>query len=313
MFKSFDIYKIKIYSPLKALELAREKHIPLYDFTKTDEYEYEFKVAPQFKKDVIGVFSEAVLIERKGPYAFAYNLVRLKTTLISIIIAVLMFVFASTRVYNIKIEGGVPTIDTMIVERLKEENITKYGPLPKTDNLTKLTSTLESELSSYIEFLEIKKVGLTVQVKYEKRREPVILPEYTRTLVAKRDGVIANVLVERGLKMVQENDFVKKGAVLISDKLTTTSGTEYELFTRGIVMAYTYRNIEITTSKELDPDTAKIDMLQEGDYRALIDADKGKIIKRNILDFMTSEDSYILKLHYQILENIAIEDKTYYE
>lgn len=308
MFKSYDEYVIKIYSPQKALQLLKEKKIVVRNFKKISDYTYKFKVEPKYKKQVLKCFSEAILIKRYGPKSIVHNLISKKTTVISLIITLILFIFASTRIYRVDISGGNEEIDNQIRQKLTESNIEKYQSLPSNIKLKNLQTKLEKELISNIEFLEIRRTGLVIEVKYEKRREPIVLHELKRNLIASKDGVIKKIMVEHGQKMIQVNDYVKKGDLLISAYINVNDTKQIELFTKAKVYAYTWKIIEYKCDTGIREESEILSyFLSECDRKALEDTNEGTIDERNILSFKYGINSSYIKLHYQLIENIAIE------
>lgn len=308
MFKSYDVYVIRIYSPQKALNLLKEKKIVVRDFKKTSEYTYEFKVEPKYKKEIIKCFSEAVLIKRYGPRSVVYNLIKKKTTIISLVIALILFFVASTRIYRIDITGGNEKIDSQIRQKLTENNINRYKLLPSNSALKTLQNKLEKELISDIEFLEIRKTGLVIEVKYEKRREPIVLPQLKKNLIASKDGVVKQIMVEHGQKLIQVNDFVRKGDLLISAYVNVNDSKLIELFTKGKVYAYTWKIIELKCDTGVREESEMLSyFFDECDRLALEDTIEGSIDERNLLTFKYGINSSYIKIHYQLIENIAVE------
>lgn len=307
MFESYDLYRIRIYSPLKALTLLKERHIPIRDFQKTADFTYEFKVAPRFKKQIVEIFSEAVLIERHGPSALSYNLLRKKTTLISLVFALVFFIFASTRIYTVNYSGGSAEIEAGLAARLEEFNIRRFSPLPSLEKIATVQKTMEKEFAADVEFLEVKKIGLTIDVKYEKRREPIVLPELSHTLVAAKDGVVQSLLVEHGQKSVAVNDYVKKGQVLVSATITLGDNKTAEIFAKGKVMAFTWNVVEVEL-ENYGRDEAEMmaALLQEADRSSLKTAVEGSIDTRNMLEFDYGPSRSRARIHYQLIENIAV-------
>lgn len=308
MFKSYDLYRIKIYSPAKALLILREKHIPVRGFRSVESYTYEFSVSPKYRREIEKTFSEAVLIERYGPLALGYNLIRKKTTVIAALFALIFFCVASTRIYGVTFTGGSLELDRRLEERLADYRIARYQALPNHAKLAEVQKTLEQEFVQSLEFLEVKRTGLIVEVRYEKRREAIVLPVLERTLVARRDGVIAKILVAHGEKRVQVNDYVQPGTVLIAAEIAVGDLETLEIFAKGTVMAYTWRRVTVeleTTGREEGEMLAAL--LNTADREALADAVEGSIDERNILSFDYGEVTSKLSCHYTLLENIAVE------
>jgi len=120
--------------------------------------------------------------------------------------------------------------------------------------------------------------------------------------------VIKKIMVEHGQKMIQVNDYVKKGDLLISAYINVNDTKQIELFTKAKVYAYTWKIIEYKCDTGIREESEILSyFLSECDRKALEDTNEGTIDERNILSFKYGINSSYIKLHYQLIENIAIE------
>ena len=127
-----------------------------------------------------------------------------------------------------------------------------------------------------------------------------------------KDGMIVRFEVTSGVKMVKEFDYVKKGDLLVSDTLITSSEESKYIGAYGSVYAYTWYNVESSYAVK---NNKKIDELEI--YNLLLEDNRAKIdkeltgndeflVKEQILSFKNDNNKYRLKIHYTLLEDITL-------
>jgi similar to stage IV sporulation protein len=132
---------------------------------------------------------------------------------------VAFFVFLlvlSNMVWKIEIDGAKPETEYLMMKELKELGV-KPGKLQfQLKDVESLQRHLTNNVNS-ITWVGVELRGTTyhfqVVEKNEPKKEEVLQP---RNLVAKKEAVITRTFVEEGKPMVQENDHVEKGQLLVS-------------------------------------------------------------------------------------------------
>lgn len=103
--------------------------------------------------------------------------------------------------------------------------------------------------------------------------------------------------------MVKVNDYVKKGDLLVSNTVTSTSGVDKIIETQGIIKAYTYIDYEASIDKNKFDDGEAFSYLLYSIRCKLGIIDK--IDRENVLDYGIIGNKRVLKMQYVLIEDIA--------
>lgn len=309
MKKSYDLYQIKAFNELYLIDKIKNSNIKIANFHKIDEYTYSFESNFYNRKKIKKYFSSAKLIYSKGIFSFLKFLIIEKITLISIIIASFFFIFLSTRVWDVKINGTYQEINASIIRQLEDFKIKKGAMKPNFKKLKEIENELYTNNEKQIEWIELTIKGSRLYVNYVKRR---IAPEIKDTkgkLYASKDGIIAKINISKGNVLVKENQFVRKGDLLVDDRLLSSNNEDVYLGTSGEIYAYTWYIVETQYKTEVsDP----VDMFEEAKNECLNKiypeiSTNEEIIKENILHYYVKDNIISIKIHFTLLEMIGEE------
>lgn len=133
----------------------------------------------------------------------------------ALIFLVVIFLL-SNMVWNIEISGATPKTEYKIEKALQNMGV-KKGKLTLFLPSNQQIQEALSEQVGEVTWVGVQLKGTTyrfdVVEKEIPEKEEALSP---RNLVAQKTGVITKIFVEQGQPMVRENDFVRKGEVLIS-------------------------------------------------------------------------------------------------
>ena len=107
----------------------------------------------------------------------------------------------------------------------------------------------------------------------------------------------------RNLVIAQVNDYVKKGDLLVSNTVTSTSGVNKIIETQGVIKAYTYIDYEASIDKNKFDDGEAFSYLLYSIRCKLGIIDK--IDRENVLDYGIIGNKRVLKMQYVLIEDIA--------
>ncbi|MFN7251265.1 MAG: sporulation protein YqfD [Anaerobacillus sp.] len=155
-------------------------------------------------------------IERKGLPFFIQKMISRVGFVGGLVSFIFILFILSNMVWNISIEGASPKVEHQLSQAVKELGIKKgkfHFLLPSVEEIQmKVTSEIEEAT-----WIGVTLNGTTyhfnvVEQTFPKKQEPVP----PRHLVAKKKAIIYDIFVEQGQGKVAPNDFVEKGAMLIS-------------------------------------------------------------------------------------------------
>ncbi len=229
----------------KFLNLCSESNIYIWDVKNISENVYTlsmsikaFRVAKKFARDTR---TQIKITQKMGFPFFVYRLKFRKGITIGFVTGIVMFLFLTSFVWSIEIEGNVAVSDEEILTALKDSGFRKGVSRYFLD---------ESDLQNSV-LLKIKKLswmwvyleGTKARVEVRERVDtPEIVDKTTPSnIIASSDGLITDIVVKDGEPAVKVGDVVKKGDLLIGgvvgigeDKFRLTNA-------RGEVFARTWK------------------------------------------------------------------------
>lgn len=305
--RDIDVWQVVFYDEVSLINKLFYFNVEVYNFKKIDKYKYYFETKKRNRKIIKKNFKDCKRIGRKGFFNYLEAMVT-KTTFICVVIAFLAMYNVSKRIWKIEISGDYNQIENVLKEELKKHNLFVGNYYPSNYRLKEIEDDISLYLTKDIEFIELRRSGAIISLRYQKRRTAVTLPEKRTNLYATKDGMIRYFNVQSGVKMVKEYDYVRKGDLLVSDVVESSDGDLINVGTLGSVFANTFyvidveieRNNEdeaVVFSKMLDKAKLKI-----GSYLSKNE----KIEKENVLKYSIDENKGMMKVYYMLLEDITI-------
>ena len=170
------------------------------------------------------------------------NIFKYKTGIyVGLLWVLLLIVMNSFRVNRIEFNGDYP-INEEITSYINNQNQQILFFSFHKNNYQDLSKNLRSTFYEY-EWINVSKKGSTIYVTINTPQEfeQVIENNEMGDIVAKKSGMISEYKVFSGLSLVESNQYVKKGEVLVEGQ---ASGA------KGYVLATVYEEIKVTVMKE---------------------------------------------------------------
>lgn len=186
---------------------------------KEKEKEYQLIIEKKDYKKVkdIKTTYKIKIIEYYGIEKVKDIMKRYKLILLFIGIGVLLIIFLSNIIFDIKIIHSNQEIVNIIEKDLEEFGIKKYHFVVSNKKREEIKRKILEKEKERIEWLEIEKLGTIYQIKIEERKKKKEEEECTpRNLVARKNATILEIESEKGEIKVKKNDYVEKNQVLIS-------------------------------------------------------------------------------------------------
>ena len=220
--------------------------------------EADYKLLKRKGADIEYTFSE-----EKGFFSVIKGVFKHKGALLGFCIALLINIFLSLFVWDIRIEGNDRISDGAIKEKLSEAGL-EVGRVWNKLNKNEIEAAVLAN-NEEIAWLTVNRRGTVAYVKLvesESRNDGQISNGYGN-IVAKEDCIIEQIIVERGNAMVKEGDIVRAGDVLISSVTDTPGGTLIEE-AKGQILGKSMREISIFLPRE-----DKVGFIERGKKDAL--------------------------------------------
>lgn len=168
----------------------------------------------------LSVLNEINVIDYKGKIkrknVFLYN----KTFFISLLIGTLILIFLSNVIFSIEVSHSNKELREFIISELKNNGIHTFQLRKNFKNLEKVKNKILEDNKSKLEWLEIERIGTKYIVKAEERIiNSINKDNRVGDIISTHDAVIKKIMVEKGIKVKEVNDYVKKGETIISGSI----------------------------------------------------------------------------------------------
>lgn len=174
-----------------------------------------------------------------------------KHFLLSLMISVLLMFAISNVIVNVEVIHSSKDIRALIEDELYDRGIKPFIIKKSFRELQEIKESIKSEHPSEIEWLEIIDDGMKYTVRVEER---IITheekdPEYCN-VISEKDAVVISSVPKKGQSIVVPNEFVKKGSILISGKITYNEETKSHVCADGEVYGNTWYRVGVAIPLE---------------------------------------------------------------
>ncbi|WP_296883955.1 sporulation protein YqfD [Thomasclavelia sp.] len=302
----YDLYEVVSDDIISLLNAFKKDHLIVFQLTKIDDNTYRFYL-PIYQRFLARKYNMQI-IKSIGILYYLVVLFCKKINIIGVISFALTLLICSRFIFKVEITGNSPSNTKLVEEVLKENNI-NAGDLKKSyQELNEIYDDLKASFKGKIDYLNIYQEGGVLFVKYTNSVGAKEVENNFQNIYASKDGVIQSIDVSSGNIVVQVNQFVKKGDLLVSNTITSTNGENKIIATKGKVMAYTY----VTYQGEID--AKKMDEGEAFSYLLYtIRAKLGsidKIDREKVLSYDIIDNKRVLKMQYVLIEDIAIKEES---
>ena len=302
----YDLYEVVSDDIISLLNSFKKDHLIVFQLTKIDDNTYRFYL-PIYQRFLARKYNMQI-IKSIGILYYLVILFCKKINIIGVISFALTLLICSRFIFKVEITGNSPSNTKLVEEVLKENNI-NAGDLKKSyQELNEIYDDLKASFKGKIDYLNIYQEGGVLFVKYTNSVGAKEVENNFQNIYASKDGVIQSIDVSSGNIVVQVNQFVKKGDLLVSNTITSTDGENKIIATKGKVMAYTY----VTYQGEID--AKKMDEGEAFSYLLYtIRAKLGsidKIDREKVLSYDIIDNKRVLKMQYVLIEDIAIKEES---
>lgn len=211
------------------------------DTTKTQLYfknKYLSRIVAILKQKCYNIVQE----KHSTEYNFVNNILTRWGLLVGCFLGIILCVISTFFVWNVNIQNDSSKLYNSICKVLKQNGLGKGAFLPAYD-----CNKAEMVLLENFENLSLVSVSLrggTLIVDYTlKTSESELENDFdAKNIVAKQDGIVANIVVSSGTPQVKIGDVVTKGQVLIAGYKLDAEGNKVDCVAGGLVTAYVFKS-----------------------------------------------------------------------
>lgn len=158
-------------------------------------------------------------------------------------------------IVDIEIIHSNSGIRRLLKKELDKNNIKKFSLAYSFEELDNITKKILADNKNNLEWVSIKKDGMKYIVRAEERIiKSEVVSDKPRDIVASKDAYITKVISSKGNVLVRQGEYVKKGTVLISGKITLYEDVKGVTSASGSVYGNVWYECTVETPKEISSD-----------------------------------------------------------
>lgn len=291
-------------TPKTFFTICKQAELEVYD-VEIQRHKIVFYAPILTHYHVMHAFSSIEHITTTGIAGYVFRSLRKPGRVLGIILAIVLWYGLSHMIFTIEIKGEHEQSRTLIARTLHEMG---YQTPFYANDIQDLKRRLKKQLEQDIAWLEIEKRGSRYSITYTPKEFASLTELGNDALIAKQDGVIQRFEIEHGNKVKQVNEFVHAGDVLVSNVLEDSAGGKKEVFVKGRVFAYTWKDVTVSmpSNKGVPEAFAYFDLLLSARQEVSKDFHKDdRIHKENILQFQNDMGTIEMVVHYTLVQDIT--------
>ena len=158
--------------------------------------------------------------------------------IISFIFGLILLVFLSNVIFSVEINSSNDILNNLIKEELSYNGIEKYKIKKSYKEYELIKKLIKDKYKDNIEWIEISNKGTKVLVNViERKIDKNNSDDKNYSIVAKKSGFIKKIFVEDGIKLIEENNYVNKGDIIISSDILLNDELKGKVSASGKVYA----------------------------------------------------------------------------
>lgn len=195
----------------------------------------------------INYYSDIVIVKRYGRARLFLFLKRNMLYLITIIFCFLFMSLIENVIFDVKIIHSNKNIINLVSEELKKNGIKALTFAKNYDELEGITLKIIENNPKKLEWMSITRVGMKYIVRVEER----IITDIEKSsghchIVAKKDGLVKNISSTSGEILIRENDYVKKGDILVSGEIHLYDEVKANVCAEGRVLGEVWYTVNLS-------------------------------------------------------------------
>ena len=248
LFSNYVLIEINSYSPNKVIVFLKNHGVNIYH--------------SEISKDKVILkinYLDTKIIEKY--YKFSINKyygflniimqIRYNIFLMIYILAVISIIYIYTfLIVDVQVTTNNKKLEEIVRLDLKKYGIYKYTFFYKINELDIIKNKILKNNNKVLEWLNLEKNGMKFIINIEPKvdKDPEILPEKCN-IIARKNGMVNKVITSKGKEVVDVNDTVSKGDILISGTIDYNNEVKGYVCAKGSVYAKTWYTISISVPK----------------------------------------------------------------
>ncbi len=172
-----------------------------------------------------------------------------KLFIIFFLTSLLFIIIYSNMIFKIEIDTDNEILKEIIKKELKKQNITIFNLKKSSYQLQKVKQIIKNNNKDMIEWIEIEKVGVIYKITIVERisnNKNILLKK--NNIIASKNGIIKDMYIISGQILKNPGDYVKKGEIIVSGKITKNDDVKNVVNSVGKVYAEVWYKINLSTT-----------------------------------------------------------------
>ncbi len=229
------INKLKSYD-IKIYDAKQENDFFLFK-TTYDDYKIIKKYLPYLKIEIVKYYGKNKIIQYLKEYQYY---------IIAFVISLAFLFLISNIMIEVNVIHSSKKIRQLVSDALEDYGIKKYSFKKNYDELNKIKTDILEKYKGDLEWLEIEIHGMKYVIRVEQRiiNKPIKNPSYCH-IIAKKSGVITDVLTKKGESLITRNTYVNKGDILISGDIKFNDEVKERVCAKGTIKAEVWYQVNV--------------------------------------------------------------------
>lgn len=191
-------------------------------------------------------------IKNTGLLHFKDVLVKYWYDFLMIILFIILIYFESNIIVSIDIKHENKTLKNNIKEMLYTYQLKPFTIAKDNRTLNEISDEILKNNRDILDFIAITRNGMHLSVSLEERiiKKEETEPPYCN-VIANKDAIINTITVYQGISLIEKNQSVKKGDIIISGDLILNEEIKSQVCADGIIIGNTWYKINITYPKSI--------------------------------------------------------------
>ena len=231
------MYSIKVKGNIRKFLL--KCNINLLNIKYISSNEVIIKINKKDYKKLLKIYGfKYKLLNKYGLDKIIELLKKYNIFLIFFILGIILLIVLSNMIFDIDINSDNKELNDTIKHELENYGIEKYKFKKNYKENNKIKNLIKEKYKDSIEWIEINNNGTKVIINIIERKinKKDINNEYY-SIVAKKSGFIKRIYATNGMRLIEENNYVNKGDIIISSDIYLNDNFKGKVSADGKVYA----------------------------------------------------------------------------
>ncbi len=245
---------IKVTQDIKRfINKCNSYNIELYNIKYIDKDNIIVKI----KKDdfdnikIYNYYSNIEIYNKVGIDYYIHKINKLKYFILCFVVMIICMFLVSNIILKINVIHSNKKVRELVYSELYDNGIKIFSIKKDFNKLENIKNKILENNRDKLEWISITNIGMTYVVRVEERIIDNIKNEHDYcNVVATKEGIVTNIFSDKGDILVNVNDIVRKGDILITGNLIVNEETKNYTCASGKVMAKVWYTTNISLKRE---------------------------------------------------------------